>query len=168
MFSRIPKHRLGFVQLCASTASTRRGFSKNPNNTFFMLVDNVCFYAVIQSHDLRIVSRQLSPDRNSRMVSRELRPGRDWRVVSCELPPGSISRLVSRELSPDRNSRLISRELRPDCHLLVISHELPPGSDLRMVSRPFPPDRFPGWTFSSKVSEAMSVVHAAVVCYACQ
>ena len=146
----------------------RKEFSKNPNDTFFMLVDNVCFYAVIQSHDLRIVSRQLSPDLNSRMVSRELRPGRDWRVVSRELPPGSISRMVSRELSPDRNSRLISRELRPDRHLLVISHELPPGSDLRMVSRPFPPDRFPGWTFSSKVSEAMSVVHAAVVCYACQ
>ena len=37
----------------------RRGFSKNPNDTFFILVDNVCFYAVVQSHDLRIVSRQL-------------------------------------------------------------------------------------------------------------
>ena len=165
MYPRLLKSRLGFVQLCASTASTEGDFPKNPIDTFFMLVDNVCSYAVVQSHDLRIVSRQLSPDRNSRMVSRELRPGRDWRVVSRELPPGSISRMVSRELSPDRNSRLISRELRPDRHLLVISHELPPGSDLRMVSRPFPPDRFPGWTFSSKVSEAMSVVHASVVCH---
>ena len=46
----------------------RRGLSKNPNDTFFTLVDNVCFYAAVQSCLFQITLDQAMCDQAPRRL----------------------------------------------------------------------------------------------------